>query len=543
MMTLLHPRFAALATAAALALSSLTACGGDATEEPLVIGDPEPGGTAIVSVSSDFQVFNPVTNTALVTSEVMNYMLFTPIILFDENLDPIPGVAESWELDEEGVTFHLRPDLDWHDGVPVTADDILFTFELAKNPETASLLESAYLTMIRSASVIDSLTIRFDFVAPHSQPLDGFWWPPVPKHLLGDVPAAELVRAAYNRAPIGNGPFIFRSWSANEQLVVEAWDNYPAALGGRPYLDRIVFRVVPEATTRLTEILTGATDINETVLPDEAAQIEAQPNVRLVNYPGREFIYIGWNGEREPFNDPRVRRALAMAIDRNALIEALLYGYGQPASGMIPPWSPVYPDVDPIPYDPVAARQLLQEAGWVPGTDGVMTRNGRRLAFTILSSEDRLRQDIAVVVQRQLAQVGAAAQVRALEFQSLIRQHRQRDYDAVISSWILDSFRVDPTPLFSCEEARKPESANRAGYCNPDADGLIAAGLRELNPGRATEIWGEFSRILREDQPITFLAWREQLAAVNTSLQGVEMDARGKFVSAARWWIPESRRR
>src|SRR5690606_26174748 len=98
-------------------------------------------------------------------------------------------------------------------------------------------------------------------------------------------------------------------------------------------------------------------------------------------------------------------------------------------------------------------------------------------------------------------------------------------------------------PLFSCEEARKPESANRAGYCNPDADRLIAAGLRELNPGRATEIWGEFSRTLREDQPITFLAWREQLAAVNTSLQGVQMDARGKFVSANRWWIPESRRR
>jgi peptide/nickel transport system substrate-binding protein len=210
---------------------------------------------------------------------------------------------------------------------------------------------------------------------------------------------------------------------------------------------------------------------------------------------------------------------------------------------MIPPWSPVSPGIEPLPYDPAAARQLLQEAGYTPGTDGIMARNGQPLAFTLLSSEDRLRQDIAVVVQRQLQEIGADVEVRALEFQSLIGQHRRREYDAVLSAWILDSFRVDPSPLFSCEEARKAESANRAGYCNEDADRLSEAGLRETNDPRATEIWGEFSRILQRDQPITFLVWQEQLAAVNPRLQGVEMDVRGKLLSARRWWIPASQQR
>lgn len=527
---------------ALLSFGSFGGCGGDGPGVPLEVGEPEPGGMAIVAMQSEFQGFNPITNTALITSEVMNFMLFQPIVQFDEELQAIPATAASWELDDDGVTFHLQPDLRWHDGRPVTADDVLFTYELARNPETASLLESAYLTMIRSAEVIDSLTIRFEFVAPHSQPLQGFWWPPVPRHLLENVPPAELARAAYNRQPVGNGPFRFVSWQPNEQLIVEANEDFPDSLGGRPYLDRVVFRIISEATTRLTESLTNAIDVNYSVLPDEATQIESQPNVRLIHYPGREFVYIGWNGERPPFDDPRVRRAMTMAIDREGLIDALMYGYAEPAAGMIPPWSPVAPDVDPLPYDPVGARQLLEEAGWAPGADGIMRKDGRPLSFTLLSSEDRLRRDITVYVQGQLRQIGAQVEVRALEFQSLIQQHRSRNYDAVASGWILDSFRVDPTPLFSCQEARTPESANRAGYCNPAADRLIEAGLRETNDDRASEIWGEFSRILREDQPITFLVWMEQLAAVSPRLQNVEMDARGKLLNAHEWWIPASQR-
>lgn len=521
----------------------VAACGGGDRATPIIVGDPEPGGTAVVLVNSDFQVFNPVVNTALITSEVINYLLFTPLIQFDEELNVIPALARSWELDDDGVTFRLDPAARWHDGQPVTADDVLFTFELAKNPESASLLESAYLTMIRSATVIDPTTIRFDFVAPHSRPLEGFWWAPVPRHLLGEVAPAQLAQAPYGRRPVGNGPFRFVSWSANEQVVVEANPDYPASLGGPPLLDRVVFRIVPEATTRLTETLTGAADVNYTILPDEARQVEAQSGVRLVHYPGREFLYVGWNGEREPFSDPRVRMAMTMGMDREGLIDALLYGFGEVATGMIPPWSPFAPPLDPIPFDPEGARALLAEAGWRPGPDGVMTKGGQRLAFTMISSEDRLRQDITVVLQRQLRDIGAAVEVRAIEFQSLIQQHRSRQYDSVVTGWTLDSFRVDPTPLFSCEEARTPESANRAGYCDPDADRLIAAGLRETNDARAAEIWGEFSAILQRDQPLTFLVWREQLEAVNDRLQGVVMDVRGNFVTARDWWIPASQRR
>jgi peptide/nickel transport system substrate-binding protein len=539
-MRLFRPPGGLLALLTTLLLAS---CGTEQAEVPFEVGDPEAGGTAVVAVTSDFQVFNPVANTALVTAEVINFMLFTPLVQFDDDFDAVPALAESWDLDDAGVTFRLRGDIRWHDGQPVTADDVLFTFELAKNEQTASLLESAYLTMVESARVIDPQTIRFEFVAPHSQPLQGFWWAPLPRHLLGDVAPAQLAQAPYNRQPVGNGPFRFASWTPQQQVVFEANHDYPEALGGRPLLDRVVFRIVPEATTRLTEIITGAIDVNHTLLPDEARQIEGQRTVSLVRFAGRNFLYVGWNNEREPFRDARVRQALTMGIDRQGLIDALMYGHGEVAAGMIPSWSPVDPGVDPLPFDPDGARQLLQEAGWSPGTDGIMRREGQPLRFTLLTSEDRLRQDLAVVIQQQLRQIGADVQVRASEFQTLLQQHRDRDYDAVLTLWSLDSFRVDPSPLFSCEEAGRIGSPNRAGYCNPDADRLIEAGLRETNDARASDIWGEFSRLLLRDQPITFLAWEEQMAAVHQRLQGVEMDARGKLLSAPRWWIPPAQRR
>jgi peptide/nickel transport system substrate-binding protein len=172
-----------------------------------------------------------------------------------------------------------------------------------------------------------------------------------------------------------------------------------------------------------------------------------------------------------------------------------------------------------------------------------MQRNGQPLSFTMISSENRLRQDLSVDIQQQLRQIGADVQVRAVELQTLLQQHRQRQYQSIISGWSLDTFRTDPNPLFSCAQARQAGSPNRAGYCDPDADRLIEAGLRETDDSRATEIWGEFSRILQRDQPITFLFWQEQVAAIGDRLQGVDMDVRGKLRTVSDWWIPAGERR
>lgn len=536
----------------AIAAATLAACGGGdgggggqgkAGEQG---GTPVEGGTAAIAMLADFQAFNPVTNTHLTSDDVIKHMLFTPLIQYDSALQPVPWLAERWELTDTSVTFFLRRDVTWHDGRPVTAEDVKFTFDLAKDSATASLLGSAYMNMVREATVVDPHTVRFSFTAPHAQALDGFWWPPLPRHLLQNVPPAELSRHAFNRQPVGSGPFKFVEWRPNQSVTFEANPQFPAALGGRPNLDRVVFRVVPEATTMVTELVNGTADmIGYTLLPDQAAQIRNQSGVELRHYPSREFTFFAWNHTRPLFSDARVRRAMTLAINRQQIIDGLLQGFGVPATGIIPSWSPMYTELQPLPYDADQARQLLQQAGWADANgDGILDKGGQPLRFVLtINSANRLHADIAQVVQRQLRQVGVDVQIQPQEFQSMLQRYKAREYDAVLANWSLDTFKVDPTPLFSCAEARVQNSANRTGYCNPRGDQLMQQGLRTTDAAQAKQIWAQYSQLIQQDQPVTFLYWIEDMAGVGPRLRNVETDARSKIVNIRDWWVPQNRQR
>jgi peptide/nickel transport system substrate-binding protein len=526
-------------------LALLAACGGGGGGENGKggSGGAGQGGTAIVGILGNVQSFNPVTNTASTVQDIERYMLFTPLVQFDEKLQPKPYLAESWTMDgDTGVTLKLRRDVKWHDGQPVTAEDVKFTFDLAKNPKaTSGLVGSVYLTQVKSATVVDPYTIRFAFTNPHAQALEDFWWSPLPKHILGNVAPEQLTQHPFNQKPVGSGPFKFGEFRPTQSLVLEANPTFPAALGGRPKLDRVVFRMIPEATTLVTELLNGTADvIGWTLLPDQAAQVKSQSGngYRLSNFPSREFYYVGWNNEREPFKDANVRRALGMAINKPQMIQGLLRGFGSPAHGVIPPWSPMYTNLSQADrYDPAAAKQLLAQAGWRDTNgDGIVEKNGRPLRFTLLTnSENQLRKDVAAFVQQQLKQVGADAQVRTIEFQTMLQQHKSREYDAVITGWVLDTFRVDPVALFSCAEARKKGSPNRTGYCNPQLDQLMETGMRTNDPAQGKATWAQFSQLLHQDQPMTTLFWIDDMAGIGRRIQNVQMDPRSKLVSVASW--------
>ena len=514
----------------------LAGCGRDGagTAGPLT------GGTAVVGMRADFGAFNPIVNTDINTDELIKYALFTPLIQYDAELRPRPYLAESWEmLGDTAVVFRLRRDVFWHDGVPVTAEDVKFTFDLAKDPTTASLLASAYLSQVESAVVVDSFTIRFDFTRPHAQAIEDFWWAPVPKHLLEDVPVDQLRTAPFNLRPVGSGPYRFVERRANERLVLERNAEFPEALGGPPLLERVFFRIIPEAPTMLAELLTGRVHVDIPVFPDQAAQIEQNDALELFAFPARTFYYLGWTNRRAPFTDARVRRAMTLAIDRQEIIDALLFGYGTPAVSPIPPWSPLDPGVEPLPDDTAAAAELLEQAGWVDrNRDGIRENaQGTPLRFTLMTSDAPLNRSVVEVVQAQLRRVGVAVDIRVVEFQTLLSQHRGRDFDAVFTSWVLDNFQIGSAPmaLFHSRWAEVAGSANRSSYVNPRADALIESGVAETDPRAARRIWGDFTRLLQEDQPVTFMFWLDELAAAQRTVQGVEMDPRGELVSIARW--------
>jgi peptide/nickel transport system substrate-binding protein len=499
------------------------------------------GGSVVIGMRSDFGGFNPITSSSAYDVELNNYALFTPLIQYDENLDPAPYLAESWEMqDDTAVVFRLRQDVRWHDGQPVTAHDVEFTFNMAKNPEAASFIGTSFVTEVESARVIDDYTIAFRFTRPHAQALENFWWAPAPRHLLEGVAPSEMRNAPYNRQPVGSGPFRFHEWRSNEQLVLVRNPDFPEGLGGPAAADRVVFRFIPEASTMLTELLTGNIHVDIPLAPDQVRQVADNADTDLISYPGRTFHYIGWNNARPPFDDARVRRAMAHAVNTQEIVDALLYGEGRVARSTIPEWHPLYSDVPGVTFDLDAASRLLDEAGWTVGADGIrQNAQGQRLSFTLLSSDDALRRAVVEVLQNQLRRAGADVQIRVMEFQTMLQNHRNRDFDAVFTNWVLDNFHVASAPmaLFHSRQADVEQSPNRSSVRIPRLDAAIERGMLATDEGQARDAWREVTQILQQEQPVTFMFWLNELAAARTSVHGVDMDPRGELRTIAEWTV------
>jgi peptide/nickel transport system substrate-binding protein len=275
--------------------------------------------------------------------------------------------------------------------------------------------------------------------------------------------------------------------------------------------------------------------------PEQVRQVVDNAEADLLSYPGRTIHYVGWNNARPPFDDARVRRALAYAINRQEIVDALLYGQGEVATSTIPPWHRLDPGIAPLPQDLQQSQQLLEQAGWVDRDgDGIRENaQGRRLAFTMLASDDPVRRSVVEVLQSQLRRAGADVQVRSMEFQTMLQAHRSRDFDAVFTNWVLDNFKVAaaPTALFHSSQAEIEQSANRSGVRNPRIDAAIERGAVATDEDGQRAAWREFTQVMQQEQPVTFMFWLNDIAGVRSNVHGVSMDPRGQLRTIAEWAV------
>lgn len=533
---------------------SLAACGGGDSPEQRAGADPDVpeaeryGGTAVATLGQDVSDINPLTSADANATQLNTFALFTPVIRYDEKFQPVPGLARSWELnaDTSELTFHLRDDVRWHDGVKTTAYDLKLAYDLARNPETG-FPNTAFWTHYGEASAPDSFTLKVE-MEPHADYMDpwrAFF--AVPRHVLEGVPPAELKNHPFStRQPLGNGPFRFVSRVPGQSWTFEANPDYPEELGGRPYLDRLVVRIIPDATARLTELLTGRVDYYVQVTPEQTPQVKASDRARLVTFPYRSYVFAGWNQRRPMFQDPRVRRALTMAIDKQGIIDGVLYGYGEPANSSVPSifWQHEPAAGADLKYDPEAARRLLAEAGWRDRDgDGIVeNERGEPFRFALKTNQGNLeRKDITEVIQSDLRKVGVDAQPTLVEFGTLIEQlNTTRDFDAVVMGWVTE-FRPDDTDLFHCDKREGPYQW--VAHCDPPTDRLLDSLPRIVDRAAAKPVWSRYQQMIAQDQPYTFLYFQERLEGVSSRLRNVHPDARGDFVGVDEWWILPGARR
>ena len=462
------------------------------------------GNTVILASGADLQSPNPLLTVHPLARQVQRYALLVTLVRYDSVLQPIPYLAREWRWSSDStlLTLRLFKGLRWHDGVPTTARDVRWTLQTAQDPVTGYPRRNDLVALADVAAPDDS-TLVLRFSAPQPGIPDVLTDLAIlPRHLLDSVPHGELRKAQWNQRPIGNGPFRFVAHEPNRRWVFEANPDFPAALGGRPRLDRFVIAVVDEPTTKLAALTSGELDFAG-INPAHAEFVRRDPRLRVLDYPLLFTNALVLNLRRPPFNRLGARQAVAAAIDRTAIVDGVLFGFGTAATGPLPPQLQA-PGSDTSPPPGTSAPSIgapARAASTPPGP-------GPALDFEMLtvgSGEAALEQ----MLQAQLATAGIHARIRQLELSTYLDRVEGplHEYDAAVMGI--------PGDLGLGHLARL----------------VTLAGLLPQGGGE------NLVRLIQDSIPAVFLYHSRGVQGMNRRVHGVHMDLRGELVTLSQWWV------
>ena len=412
------------------------------------------------------------------------------------------------------IEFYLRPGVKFHDGHDVTAADVKFTYEAILNPKNLSPRIPDY-EPVKQVDVVDSLTVRIVYKRLYSPAFATWGMGILPAHLLNDQALAQeatakgqapedfsMRQSRFSRQPVGCGPFVFQEWKSDQYVRLKRFEAY---WEGAPNYQEYVMRIIPDPLTQEMEFYAGTVD-DYNVLPHQVARFSKDERFQSFSGTAFGYSYIGYNSRREPFSDPRVRRALGMAIDTQQIIDYVLYGQGESITGPFVKQTDYYNhSIEPLPYDPEGAVELLAEAGWQRGSDGYLQKYGKRLAFTLITNNGNpLRKAILAIAQDAWKKIGIQVETDLLEWSVFIqRRVNQLDFDALILGW---SMGIDPD-LFQIWHSSQsgPFQLNFVGFSNPTADDLILKIRQEYDHARQVAYCHRLHEIIAAEQPYTFL--------------------------------------
>lgn len=448
-------------------------------------------------------------------SERIGTLLFDSLVQRDEHFNMQPALAERWEMpDAKTYVFHLRRDVKFHDGRPLTARDVKWTFDSLLNGTVVSARAGAY-RLVESVEAPDAATVIFHLKEPFASLL----WN-LSNGSMGIVPYGS--GKDFNQSLIGSGPFKFVRAELDREVVIERNDGY---WGEKPKLRRVRFAVVPDTTTRALELDKGSADIAINALTaDMVATIRQQGKLAVETRAGTTLAYLAFNLRDPILKDVRVRRALAYAIDRRPLIEYLWRGLARPADSVLPPQHWAYNgEVQKYEHDPAKANAILDAAGYRRGADGV------RFRLTMKTSTEESTRLMAAVLQQQLRAAGIALDIRTFEFATFYSDVTKGSFQLFSLRWIGGNEDPDIFEYIFYSTSTPPKRANRGYYSNPRVDALIEAGRRELDQGKRKAIYGELQQVLAEDLPYIDLWYFDNVAVHSRRVANLHLNPSGNY--------------
>ena len=513
-----------------------------------------------------FSEINPVISVSSVSSE-LEPVIFDGLIKIDEKGETHPNLVSSWNVAEDGLkwTFYLKKGIKFHDGVELTSEDAVFTYEAVRKPENKGNYTS-YFDLVKEIRAVDKYTIEITLRKPYASFLYGLGVGILPKHLLE---SKDLHNAEFNYHPIGTGPYKLDTWSENE-IILKVNKNY---FNGRPYLDKIVLKNFPNQKVMWSRLMRGEIDFSPSITPSDYEIINSIPSFKTYSVLKPYYYMIAFNlmpntrffglrpqndnmdgghseGSEESnlkdniFKDKRVRQALNYAIDKEKIIHNVLEGMGKVSAGTIYPLSWAYNQtLKPYPYNPRKALELLKKAGWEDRNNNhILDKDGKELRFTILLNKgDNIKEKTIRLIQEQLLDIGVKLDIELIDLAILTKMLLQKDFE---SAFIEFASINDPDINYQLwHSSQITEGFNMFSYKNQEVDELLDKGRTTFDREKRREYYKDFQKEMLDDPPGIFLFWTEYLVGIHERFKGVKVDWRGTFANITEWYVPEGKQR
>lgn len=544
--------------------------------------------TLVVAILGDADYLNPVIGSTVTSNNIFG--LIYPALLQSE-FDTTTGLlnflaaeksfrassgnrraegalARRWIMspDNRSLTYILRNDVFWDDGKPVVSRDFKFTYRLYGNPVIASPRQQYLSELIgadkglpdidRAIETPDDTTLIFRFYKPVPEHLALFHTGlvPLPEHVWKHVKPEDFRSSPLNHQPVSAGPYRLKSWAKQQEVVLAS--NRTATLPKPGNIPLINWRIVPDYTVRLAQLQTGTVDIVENVKPEDLAALSSKKGagIEVKSVGLRVYDYVGWSnidqgiyhrtGRFVPhplFGSAEVRKALTMAIDREAIIDGYLKEYGTVCNTDISPslkWA-YHSAITPHPFDQAKARDLLKKEGWLPGSDGILQKNGRKFSFVLYTNAGNARRNYAsVIIQQNLRAIGIDCRLDFQESNVFFENLRNRRLDAWLAGW---SIGLEIDPIDSWGSDLKKSTFNFTGYRNPRVDELCELAKGKLVQTDARPYWLEYQEILHRDQPVTFLYWIRETHGFSKRINGELLTILSTFYNIDDWRLTPSK--
>lgn len=457
-----------------------------------------------------------------------------------------PLLAKSWQVSQDGLTidFTLRDDIHFSDNTPITADDVVFSFSLIKNPKIDNAHLASYFQDVVSCAKIDGLQVRFTMSQVYFKSLEIVGsMSIVPRHIYGFTDETQFNEHRSN--PIGSGPYVFEKWEVGSYISLVRNENY---WGKKPQIKKLVFKVITNDLAALSSMRSHQIDFISPMQPEQFLKLSADEEFLKeyspVSYwsPSEGYSYIGWNMTSEFFNDAKVRLAMTHLVDRESIRDNISAGMTKIVIGPFYHSSPQYnKNLQPWPYDPKEAARLLDEAGWKDSDgDGIRDKNGRafRFKFLITSGNDT-RERIIKLLKDDFAKVGIEIVPDAYEWSVFIQRVMNKEFDATILGWT-GVMEADPYQVWHSSQTAGG-GCNRIGFNNPQADALIEQARRTLDKDKRNELYYRLQEILHNEQPYTFMFAAPTLGFVSKRFENVQAHTLG--VNIHKWYVPAEKQR